>query len=117
MPTAAIADTIAAAIAAVPLAARHGFALEPVLVLEGQPQEWLPRLLAEAIEGPAELQVVPQRGDGLDCRLAAAFEDAAQQLPAVLIGMDTPQVTPFMLVDAITTLADPGLRRGARSCR
>jgi hypothetical protein len=108
LATAAIADTVAAALAAVPLAARRGFALEPVLVLDGQPHEWLPRLLADAIEGPVGLRVVAQRGEGLDCRLAAAFEDATQHLPAVLIGMDTPQVTPSILVDAIMTLADPG---------
>jgi hypothetical protein len=104
---AAIADTIAAAVAAVPLAAGHGFALEPVLVLEGEPHGWLPALLAEAISGPVELRVCAQRGDGLDRRLAAAFEDAARELPAVLIGMDTPQVTAEMLVEAVTALMAP----------
>ena len=38
------------------------------------------------------LEVIQQRGAGLGERLAAAFEDVAQ--PALLIGMDTPQLTP-----------------------
>ena len=38
---------------------------------------------------------MPQRGDGLAERLAAAFEDAGG--PAFLVGMDTPQVTPALL--------------------
>jgi rSAM/selenodomain-associated transferase 1 len=107
LAAAAIADTLAAAVAAVPLAARHGCTLEPVLVLDGEHQGWLPRLLHETIGEPVQLRVLPQRGDGLDRRLAAAFEDAAQDLPAVLIGMDTPQVTAGILVDAITELARP----------
>ena len=36
-----------------------------------------------------------QRGAGLDERLAAAFADVAE--PALLVGMDTPQVTPALL--------------------
>ncbi|MCX3061900.1 TIGR04282 family arsenosugar biosynthesis glycosyltransferase, partial [Streptomyces beihaiensis] len=36
--------------------------------------------------------VVPQRGDGLDERIAAAFEDTAGTGPCLLIGMDTPQL-------------------------
>jgi glycosyltransferase A (GT-A) superfamily protein (DUF2064 family) len=54
-------------------------------VLDGSPGHWLPR----------GFEVVPQRGDGLAERLAAAFEDVAQ--PAFLVGMDTPQVTPDLL--------------------
>ena len=39
--------------------------------------------------------IVPQRGDGLDERLAAAFDDAwaGAELPMLLVGMDTPTVT------------------------
>ena len=36
---------------------------------------------------------MPQRGDGLGERLADAFGQVGR--PALLIGMDTPQVTPL----------------------
>ena len=47
---------------------------------------------------PAGVEVIPQRGDGLDERLANAFADV--EGPAVLVGMDTPQVTPALLDEA-----------------
>jgi len=54
---------------------------------------------------PDDFEVIPQRGAGLDERLAAAFTDAyAGGLPMVLIGMDTPQVTREMLIDAAMPL-------------
>ncbi len=56
-----------------------------VLVLDGEPGPWL----------PPGFDVVPQCGGLLDERLAAAF--AAVRGPALLIGMDTPQVTPDLL--------------------
>ncbi|MFI6463150.1 DUF2064 domain-containing protein [Streptomyces sp. NPDC050538] len=56
-----------------------------VLVLAGAPGPWLPPGFA----------VVPQCDGGLDERLAAAF--AGCDGPALLIGMDTPQVTPELL--------------------
>ncbi|WP_329550517.1 TIGR04282 family arsenosugar biosynthesis glycosyltransferase [Streptomyces sp. NBC_00696] len=56
-----------------------------VLVLAGAPGPWL----------PPGFDVVPQCGGGLDERLAAAF--AGCDGPALLIGMDTPQVTPELL--------------------
>ncbi|MBX9392120.1 DUF2064 domain-containing protein [Streptomyces sp. TRM72054] len=56
-----------------------------VLVLEGRPGPWL----------PPGFDVVPQSAGGLDERLAAAFAGCAG--PALLIGMDTPQVTPELL--------------------
>ncbi|WP_205315317.1 TIGR04282 family arsenosugar biosynthesis glycosyltransferase [Nonomuraea lactucae] len=67
-----------------------------VLVLDGAPGAWLPDGFA----------VLPQRGRGLDERLAAAFEDAHRELPAptVLIGMDTPQVTVELLDTALSLL-------------
>jgi len=57
---------------------------------------------------PRDVSVVPQRGDGLDERLAAAFDDvfADCSLPVLLIGMDTPQVTPLLLGSAACLLAD-----------
>lgn len=78
---AALADTLAAA-AATP-ADRH------VLVLDGVAGPWL----------PPGFDVVPQCAGGLDERLAAAF--AACTGPALLIGMDTPQVTPELLGSAL----------------
>jgi len=56
-----------------------------VLVLEGEPGPWL----------PAGFEIVRQCGGPLDERLAGAF--AAVSGPALLIGMDTPQVTPDLL--------------------
>ncbi|MEV4421773.1 TIGR04282 family arsenosugar biosynthesis glycosyltransferase [Patulibacter sp. NPDC049589] len=81
---AALRDTLDAVLAA-PAERR-------VLVLEGEPGPWLP-------EG---FEVLRQRGDGLDERLAGAFEDAAADGTggAVLVGMDTPQVTPEDLTAA-----------------
>ncbi|MFG1927278.1 DUF2064 domain-containing protein [Cryptosporangium sp. NPDC048952] len=68
-----------------------------------------------AIDAPAEhlpvngFDVLPQRGDGLGERIAAAFADAAVPgVATVLIGMDTPQVRPERLaaVGALLTDAD-----------
>ena len=87
---AALADTLDA-VAAAPVARR-------VLALAGSPGPWL----------PPGFEVFAQRGDGLDERLAAAFADAcagAAPLPMVLIGMDTPQVTPALLSEAARPLA------------
>ncbi|MEV7005253.1 TIGR04282 family arsenosugar biosynthesis glycosyltransferase [Streptosporangium sp. NPDC051022] len=88
LAAAALEDTLRT-VARVP-AARH------VLVLDGVPGVWLP-------EG---FTVLPQHGSGLDQRLAAAFDDAHRLLPVptVLIGMDTPQVTPGMLALALSLL-------------
>jgi hypothetical protein len=74
---AALADTLQAVLLA-PAARR-------VLVLDGEPGPWL----------PPGFDVMPQCGGPLDERLAAAF--AAMSGPALLIGMDTPQVTPDLL--------------------
>jgi uncharacterized protein len=56
-----------------------------VLVLDGEPGPWL----------PPGFDVMPQCGGPLDERLAHAF--AAATGPALLIGMDTPQITPELL--------------------
>lgn len=50
--------------------------------------------------------VIAQRGGGLDERLAYAFADAYAgcRTPMVLIGMDTPQVTPALLEAAADAL-------------
>ena len=111
LAAAALADTL------------HTLLLVParrrVLVLDGQPGPWL----------PPGFEIVPQRGGLLDERLAWAF--AAVRGPALLVGMDTPQVTPDLLAvdwdgaDAVFGPAadggfwalglrapDPGLLRG-----
>jgi rSAM/selenodomain-associated transferase 1 len=67
-----------------------------VLVLEGEPGPWLPR----------GVDVVAQRGAGLDERLAAAFDDVGG--PALLVGMDTPQVTADLLARSAELLLTDG---------
>ncbi len=107
LAAAALADTLAAVFAAVPLARRRGLPIEPVLALDGEPGDWLDVLL----EGGRRPRVVKQVDGGLDRRLAAAFTDATAGLAdptALLIGMDTPQVTPRLLVDAVATLVGGG---------
>ncbi|MGW3206115.1 TIGR04282 family arsenosugar biosynthesis glycosyltransferase [Streptomyces sp. NPDC001135] len=74
---AALADTLDA-VAAAPATRR-------VLVLDGAPGPWL----------PPGFEVLPQCAGGLDERLADAFARCSG--PALLIGMDTPQVTPELL--------------------
>jgi rSAM/selenodomain-associated transferase 1 len=85
---AALADTLTA-VAATDATPR-------VVVLDGPAGAWL----------PAGLVVIPQRGHGLDERLAAAFADAGG--PALLVGMDTPQITPELLTAAAEPLAGEG---------
>ncbi|MDT3438033.1 DUF2064 domain-containing protein [Pseudofrankia sp. BMG5.37] len=67
--------------------------VRPVLVLDGAVGPWL----------RTPIEVVPQAPGPFDARLAAAFDAAAG--PALLIGMDTPQVTPALLADACRALA------------
>ncbi|MET7703126.1 DUF2064 domain-containing protein [Streptomyces sp. NPDC005485] len=74
---AALRDTLHAVLAAP--------ARRRVLVLDGVPGPWL----------PPGFDVVPQCAGGLDERLAGAFGGCDG--PALLIGMDTPQVTPALL--------------------
>ncbi|MFE5402218.1 DUF2064 domain-containing protein [Streptomyces sp. NPDC056580] len=74
---AALADTLRA-VAETPAGRR-------LLVLDGRPGPWL----------PPGFDVVPQCAGGLDERLADAFAHCSG--PALLIGMDTPQVTPALL--------------------
>ena len=76
-------DTLAA-MAAVPGPRR-------VVILDGEPGPWLTDEL-----------VVAQRGGGLDERLAAAFDDLSG--PTLILGMDTPQVTPAQLRAALDAL-------------
>ena len=83
---AALEDTLAAA-------SRATLADRRVLVLDGEPGEWL----------PPGWEVTRQRGDGLAERLADAFGRAGG--PAFLVGMDTPQLTPEQLDAGLAALA------------
>jgi rSAM/selenodomain-associated transferase 1 len=85
---AALEDTLRS-VARVPVRRR-------TLVLDGAPGPWL----------PSGFTVIGQHGGGLDERLAAAFEDAYRLLPVpvLLIGMDTPQVSPGLLATALALL-------------
>ena len=62
-----------------------------VLVFDGRPPK-----------GGRGFEVIGQRGDGLAERLANAFDDAGA--PALLIGMDCPQMSPGTLRAALGTL-------------
>ena len=89
MAAAALSDTLRAVAGS---AASHR-----VLVLDGRPD----------LVAAAGFDVVPQRGDGLDERIAAAFAShPASPLPQFLVGMDTPQLTADLLDDAMTALLD-----------
>lgn len=85
---AALLDTIDAVVG-VPVRRR-------VLVLDGAAEDL-------ATDG---LDVLPQRGAGLDERLAHAFEDAFATcpVPTLLVGMDSPQVTSSLLAGAVEQL-------------
>jgi glycosyltransferase A (GT-A) superfamily protein (DUF2064 family) len=66
-----------------------------VLALDGSPGRWLPR----------GFEIIAQRGEGLGERLAAAVADTGT--PALIIGMDTPQVTARDLHHALDLLESP----------
>lgn len=70
-----------------------------VLVLDGALGPWLP---------DAGFEVIPQRGGGLAERIAGAFADSGAA-PAVLVGMDTPQITAALLAEAAGALLDDGV--------
>jgi uncharacterized protein len=86
---AALRDTLAA-VAAAPARRR-------LLALDGEPGEWLPPCL----------DVVEQRGGGLGERLATALLDAGG--PALVVGMDTPQLTAGLLRPSAARLVQPGV--------
>nr|WP_236655337.1 DUF2064 domain-containing protein [Streptacidiphilus carbonis] len=70
-----------------------------ILVLEGAPGRWLP-------EG---WEVLPQAGGGLDVRLAKAFAAVSGDAPALLVGMDTPQLSARTLAEALAPAARAGV--------
>lgn len=88
LAAAALADTLAA-VGATPAARRY-------LVLDGPVGDWI----------PAGFTVLPQRSGGLAERLAGAFAHVGG--PALLVGMDTPQLTPALLAAGVRALADSG---------
>lgn len=61
-------------------------------------------LVLDGAYAAAGFDVWAQRGEAMHERLGAAFDDAAG-MPALLIGMDTPQVTPELLTAAVSALA------------
>jgi uncharacterized protein len=81
---AALRDTLAAV--------RAVRGVRRAIVLDGTPGAWL---------GPG-IDVVPQRGGGLGERLAGAFADLGG--PALVVGMDTPQLEPGHLRRALAAL-------------
>jgi rSAM/selenodomain-associated transferase 1 len=89
LAAAALADTLAA-VARTPAAGR-------VLALDGPRGPWIP-------DG---FVIVPQSGDGLAERLANAC--AAVTGPVLVIGMDTPQASPSVLLAAASALHRPGV--------
>ena len=66
--------------------------------MAGTPLRW-------ALDG---VTVVPQRGEGLAARLAAAHLDAAGNFGTTLqVGMDTPQLEPAVLAQGLARLSAP----------
>ncbi len=85
---AALLDTLEA-VAASP-------ARRAVVVLEGQPGDWL----------PAGVEVIPQCGGEFGTRLQGAVDDtvAGWEAPVLVVGMDTPQLTAAHLERAARAL-------------
>jgi glycosyltransferase A (GT-A) superfamily protein (DUF2064 family) len=89
---AALADTLAAVAAC--------GARRRIVALDGAPGPWL----------PPGFEVIPQVDGGFDRRLAAAWSAAGGA--GVQIGMDTPQVTPALLDQALASLDDTSAALG-----
>jgi rSAM/selenodomain-associated transferase 1 len=85
---AALLDTLEAVVASP--------ARRAVVVLEGQPGDWL----------PAGIEVITQRGGAFGARLQGAVDDtvAGWEAPVLVVGMDTPQLTATHLVRAARAL-------------
>jgi rSAM/selenodomain-associated transferase 1 len=92
------AATLAAAAIADTLAVIAGCEAEArVVVFDGEPGAWI----------PAGFDVHRQVEGGLDQRLADAFSHATG--PALLVGMDTPQITATLINSAARSLLTPGV--------
>ena len=70
------------------------------VVLDGEPGEWL----------PPDIEVVTQRDGPFGDRLSGAIEDVftGLELPVLVIGMDTPQLSIAHLEGAAVALLKPG---------
>jgi rSAM/selenodomain-associated transferase 1 len=95
LAAAALADTLSAVTDA--SAARRVLAIDGEI--DGAP--WLP-----SIDG-RRFELIPQRAGGLGDRLAGAFADSAAT-PALLVGMDTPQITASLLEASVAALCSEG---------
>jgi rSAM/selenodomain-associated transferase 1 len=89
LAAAALGDTLAA-VAAAPARRR-------IVALDGDPDGWL----------PPGFELHSQRGAGLGERLGEALVAAGG--PAVVVGMDTPQLSPALLRLAADRLREPGV--------
>lgn len=91
LAAAALADTLAAVRATVGTA-------RPVLALDGDPN----RCPTDGVD------VIAQRGGDLSERIGHAMVDTheARGGPVVIVGMDTPQVTPAALAEAVAALSE-----------
>jgi rSAM/selenodomain-associated transferase 1 len=89
LAAAALQDTLAA-VAAAPARRR-------IVALDGDPDGWV----------PPGFEVHRQRGTGLGERLGQALLAAGG--PALVVGMDTPQLTPWLLRLAAARLGEPGV--------
>jgi hypothetical protein len=69
----------------------------PVVVLDGEAGDWL----------PPGVPVVAQRAGDLAERLQGALDDLGG--PVIVVGMDTPQLTPVLLAGAADALLAPGV--------
>jgi uncharacterized protein len=89
LAAAALRDTLAA-VGAAPARRR-------IVALDGDPDGWL----------PPGFELHPQRGAGLGERLGDAL--VATGGPALVVGMDTPQLSPALLRLAAGLLGEPGV--------
>lgn len=87
LAAAALADTLRAVEAC--------SASRRVLAFEGMAKEWV----------PSGFEVIAQSGETFNDRLTAAWDFAGA--PGVQIGMDTPQVSPELLDDALARIVRP----------
>jgi uncharacterized protein len=89
LAAAALRDTLAAVVATP--------ARRRIVALDGEPDGWL----------PPGFELHCQRGAGLGARLGDALTAAGG--PALVVGMDTPQLDPALLHAAARRLSEPGV--------
>ncbi|MGH9022730.1 MAG: TIGR04282 family arsenosugar biosynthesis glycosyltransferase [Acidimicrobiia bacterium] len=101
LASAALVDTLEAVLA---VPARR------VLAFDGPTEP----CLADELEWRGEMELMPQCQGGLDRRIATVLEnivleDVERSATTVLvIGMDTPQITSALMIEALALMADPG---------